>query len=183
MQRRKSNDSRSNLFAWRVLQIALQVTVVALGIFLVITILRLVNASDETRRCLDIRRFNVKPTSPLLAQSLRHEPSAFGYLYINSKQRFVRWRLADDYTSSGLPITDINLHGPLTPESPDVAPVALDLKPTRIDSTQYFVGNATASTRLLVDIDNDPSSYYMAFYTGVNTARREIGRDSLNKIC
>lgn len=120
---------------------------------------------------------------PTLPPAATHEPSAFGYFFADTKQHFIRWRLADDYTSAGVPISDIGLHGPLTPGESDVAPVLLELGNGRNEVTQYFVGNATADGRTLLAIQNDPSAYYVAFYTGVDVQRREIGRDYLNKIC
>jgi len=182
-RRRAAVNTSSDRAAWNIIKIALSVTAVSLGVFFAIALLRIFNSASETRRCLDVRRFNVRPDTPAIQPPPSSEPSAFGYFYTNTRQRFIRWRLADDYTALGVDITDINLHGPLTPTEPDVAPVVLDMGTGRNDASHYFRGNATASPRLLVELGNDPGSYYVAFYTGLNTARREIGRDYLNKIC
>lgn len=176
-------SQRADNTAWAIVRVLLWTTGISLGIFAAITLVRLVNASSEVRRCLDITRFKVQPVTPALPQPNEHEPSAFGYIFFDTQQRFVRWRIADDYTSAGVPVTDLDLHGPLTPQSPDVAPVALDLKATRTSATHYFRGNATIDARLLFDVQNDPASYYLALYTGVGAQRREIGRDFLNKLC
>ena len=174
---------RSDNTAWQIVRILLWITGISLGIFAAITLVCLVNASSEVRRCLNITRFNVQPATPALPPDAEHEPSAFGYIFFDTQQRFVRWRIADDYTSAGVAVTDIDLHGPLTPESPDVAPVVLDLRATRTPATHYFRGNVTIDSRLLFEIQNDPGAYYFALYTGVGAQRREIGRDLLNKLC
>lgn len=178
-----NSSSRGDDAAWQIIRILFWVTGLSLAALAAVTLVRLANASSEVRRCVHIDRFQVRPNTPALPPDAEHEPSAFGYFYLDKQQRFVRWRIADDYTSSGIDITDLDLHGPLTPESPEVAPVALDLKATRTAATHYFVGNETITPRLVLDIENDPSAYYLALYTGVGTARREIGRDALNKLC
>ena len=178
-----NSSARSENAAWQIIRIAFWVTLISLAVFVAITLLRLVNRSDEVRHCVYMDRFQVRPGEAPLPPDTNHEPSAFGYFFIDKQQRFVRWRIADDYTSAGVPITDFNLHGPLTPDSADVAPVALDLKATRTPATHYFVGNSTIDTRLILDIQNDPSAYYLALVTGTGTEAREIGRDYLNKLC
>lgn len=159
------------------------IVAIALLAYTLVAVSRIYFASTEVRRCIDARRFDVRPTVPDLPPNTPHEPSSHGYFFVDRLQRFVRWKLADDFTSAGIAITGIELRGPLTADDPDVAPVALALGVARNDLTQHFIGNATAGARLLTAIDFDPEAYYVALFSGVNTQKREVARDYLNKLC
>ena len=181
--RPRHTKSQSDKRIWNLAKVAVCVTVAFIAVLALVVLVRMLNASSEVRRCVYVRRFSVSPTTPALPPGATHEPSAFGYLYTDTQQLFVRWRIADDYTAANVPITDILLRGPLTPTEPDVAPVLLALGTERNALTQYFVGNATAELAQLGAIQNDPSAFYVAFYTDIGGSEHEIGRDYLNKVC
>lgn len=181
--RRRSHrpvETGADRAAWRVLRTILWTTVIAVGVFGSVILVRLLNSEADVKRCVNIRRFDVRPDVPDLPDGAS-EPVAFGYFYTNTQQRFVRWRIADAYNPNGVEVTGFSLNGPLSPQEPDVAPVALELSAGV--NRGYFVGNSTIDARLLIQVQNDPSSFYLAFYGGLNTERTEIGRDYLNKLC
>lgn len=145
------------------------------------------NRSAEVRRCLSIDRFHVRPATPALPSDATREPSAWGSITFDTQQGFARWSLKEVYTISSerLRPTGFEIRGPFTPDSPETAPVAVQLGPGERHAVHEYrlAGQAHIELPLLHAIQNDPASYYFALFAGTGAQRREVGRSVLTALC
>lgn len=147
------------------------------------------STAEHARFALDIHRFNIPgdrvaefdDPQPL------HEPSARGIVRFDALQELMMWRLDDDYTPSGMNITDIRLHGVLregdVSHDGDDRPLAytLTLPTTRKKVAQRFVDRVSLPRAMIRSILKRPTDFYIAFYAGASARWREVGRDYFNK--
>lgn len=183
-RKRARNVAASAVDIWQLLRIVLGVMLLSLFVYALIALVRIDNRLHEDRRCLDISRFRVQPEPSPLPASATAEPYAFGYIYFETSQEFVRWRIADSYQPNGVAVADVRLMGPRNVEQPGATPVALALGAAHNAVSVHFQGNATMDAYAQARVLRDPSSYYVALF-GVDDADNEIelGRDYLNKRC